>query len=305
MSSSRSAWRDSSSCRSSAAASSPRTACRSPSSWPPSTTVPRVWWPSSIAASMICCCRRSPPKACRCSGAPSGSEEATQWLEQYFEREIEPVLSPLGLDPARPFPRIQNKSLNFIVRLEGKDAFDRDSELAIVQAPRSLPRVVPAAGRRRQPRLRAALDHRAGLRAEALHRHQGDRLLPVPRHPQQRPVRRRRRDRRPEARARGRARAPPLRRGRAARDLERLPRGHGEVPAGAVRLQRPRHLPGGRTGEPEPPLGGVRPGAAPGPQVPDLHSRDARSAWSAAPISSPASARRTCCCITPTRASRR
>src|SRR5947208_3421614 len=67
----------------------------------------------------------------------------TLWLEDYFEREVEPVLSPLGLDPARPFPRIQNKSLNFIVRLEGKDAFDRDSELAIVQAPRSLPRVVP------------------------------------------------------------------------------------------------------------------------------------------------------------------
>src|SRR5689334_9077730 len=74
------------------------------------------------------------------------SAEQTDWLEQYFEREIEPVLSPLGLDPARPFPRIQNKSLNFIVRLEGKDAFHRDSELAIVQAPRSLPRVVPLPG---------------------------------------------------------------------------------------------------------------------------------------------------------------
>jgi polyphosphate kinase len=65
-----------------------------------------------------------------------------QWLEKYFEREVEPVLSPLGLDPARPFPRIQNKSLNFIVRLAGKDAFGRDTGLAIVQAPRSLPRVV-------------------------------------------------------------------------------------------------------------------------------------------------------------------
>jgi polyphosphate kinase len=74
------------------------------------------------------------------------SAQSTEWLEQYFEREIEPVLSPLGLDPARPFPRIQNKSLNFIVRLEGKDAFNRDSELAIVQAPRSLPRVVPLPG---------------------------------------------------------------------------------------------------------------------------------------------------------------
>jgi polyphosphate kinase len=64
------------------------------------------------------------------------------WLENYFEQEIEPVLSPLGLDPARPFPRIQNKSLNFIVRLAGEDAFGRDTGLAIVQAPRSLPRVV-------------------------------------------------------------------------------------------------------------------------------------------------------------------
>jgi polyphosphate kinase len=79
-------------------------------------------------------------------GRAEWTQEQAAWLEQYFEREVEPVLSPLGLDPARPFPRIQNKSLNFIVRLEGKDAFDRDSELAIVQAPRSLPRVVPLPG---------------------------------------------------------------------------------------------------------------------------------------------------------------
>jgi polyphosphate kinase len=63
-------------------------------------------------------------------------------LEAHFHDEVEPVLSPLGLDPARPFPRIQNKSLNFIVRLSGKDAFGRDTELAVVQVPRSLPRVV-------------------------------------------------------------------------------------------------------------------------------------------------------------------
>jgi polyphosphate kinase len=76
-------------------------------------------------------------------GRAAWSAAAEKWLERYFENEIEPVLSPLGLDPARPFPRIQNKSLNFIVRLRGKDAFGRDSEHAIVQAPRSLPRVVP------------------------------------------------------------------------------------------------------------------------------------------------------------------
>jgi polyphosphate kinase len=65
-----------------------------------------------------------------------------EWLLEHFHREVEPVLSPMGLDPARPFPRIQNKSLNFIVRVQGKDAFGRDSELAVVQAPRSLPRVI-------------------------------------------------------------------------------------------------------------------------------------------------------------------
>jgi polyphosphate kinase len=79
----------------------------------------------------------------RLLGHEEWSEAARDWLERYFDREVAPVLSPLGLDPARPFPRIQNKSLNFIVRLEGRDAFGRDSELAIVQAPRSLPRVVP------------------------------------------------------------------------------------------------------------------------------------------------------------------
>lgn len=79
----------------------------------------------------------------RLVGRSEWTAETQAWLERYFELEVEPVLSPLGLDPARPFPRIQNKSLNFIVRLEGQDAFGRDSDLAIVQAPRSLPRVVP------------------------------------------------------------------------------------------------------------------------------------------------------------------
>jgi len=64
------------------------------------------------------------------------------WLDSYFRREVEPVLTPLGLDPGRPFPRIQNKSLNFIVELSGQDAFGRGASLAIVQVPRSLPRLI-------------------------------------------------------------------------------------------------------------------------------------------------------------------
>ena len=65
------------------------------------------------------------------------------WVEQYFERDIAPVLSPLGLDPAHPFPRLTNKSLTFIIDLKGRDAFGRDSGFALVRAPRSLPRVIP------------------------------------------------------------------------------------------------------------------------------------------------------------------
>jgi polyphosphate kinase len=65
-----------------------------------------------------------------------------RWLHQYFQDELMPVLSPLGLDPSHPFPRILNKSLNIAVMLKGKDAFGREAGLALVRAPRSLPRLV-------------------------------------------------------------------------------------------------------------------------------------------------------------------
>ena len=65
-----------------------------------------------------------------------------EWLRAYFRDEIMPVLSPLGLDPAHPFPRILNKSLNIVVTVEGRDAFGREGGLAIVRAPRSLPRII-------------------------------------------------------------------------------------------------------------------------------------------------------------------
>ena len=68
--------------------------------------------------------------------------EQRAWIEDYFDRELWPILTPVGLDPAHPFPKPLNKSLNFAVELEGKDAFGRSSGMAIVQAPRILPRVV-------------------------------------------------------------------------------------------------------------------------------------------------------------------
>ena len=65
-----------------------------------------------------------------------------KWVHQYFEREVKPLLTPVVLDPSHPFPAVANKSLNFIVRLSGKDAFGRQNEIAIVKIPRALPRVI-------------------------------------------------------------------------------------------------------------------------------------------------------------------
>ena len=65
------------------------------------------------------------------------------WIQDFFFNEVMPVLTPIGLDPSHPFPRVLNKSLNFAVELQGKDAFGRNSARAIVQAPRVLPRTIP------------------------------------------------------------------------------------------------------------------------------------------------------------------
>lgn len=64
------------------------------------------------------------------------------WVARYFSEEIAPLMTPIGLDPTHPFPLLVNKSLNFIVELEGVDAFGRDSGLAILPAPRLLPRLI-------------------------------------------------------------------------------------------------------------------------------------------------------------------
>ena len=66
-----------------------------------------------------------------------------KWVRDYFKREVNPLLVPVGLDPAHPFPQVANKSLNFIVQLSGKDAFGRSNDIAIVKVPRVLPRVIP------------------------------------------------------------------------------------------------------------------------------------------------------------------
>ncbi len=70
------------------------------------------------------------------------TEAQQAWVKDFFFREVMPVLTPIGLDPAHPFPRVINKSLNFAVELQGKDAFGRNTARAIVQAPRVVPRTI-------------------------------------------------------------------------------------------------------------------------------------------------------------------
>jgi polyphosphate kinase len=74
--------------------------------------------------------------------APTLDDAQREWAHRYFSQEVLPVLTPIGLSPTHPFPRVLNKSLNFIVELQGEDSFGRQSGVAIVQAPRALPRLV-------------------------------------------------------------------------------------------------------------------------------------------------------------------
>jgi polyphosphate kinase len=94
--------------------------------------------------------------------------EQTNWIRDFFFREVMPVLTPIGLDPAHPFPRVLNKSLNFAVELEGRDAFGRAGGAAIVQAPRALPRVIQL------PKELTGVDWGFVFLSSILHRHVGE-----------------------------------------------------------------------------------------------------------------------------------
>ena len=94
--------------------------------------------------------------------------EQSAWMKRHFIEQVSPVLTPISIDPAHPFPRLVNKSLNFIATLEGKDAFGRDINLAIVPAPRSLPRVI-----RLPDELTGGKEHHVMLSA-VIHEHIGE-----------------------------------------------------------------------------------------------------------------------------------
>jgi len=96
------------------------------------------------------------------------TEEQRAWIRDFFINEVMPVLTPIGLDPSHPFPRVLNKSLNFAVELEGTDAFGRSSGAAIVQAPRALPRVI------RLPRELTGVDYGFVFLSSILHAYVGE-----------------------------------------------------------------------------------------------------------------------------------
>ncbi|WP_284155221.1 polyphosphate kinase 1 [Sulfuricystis thermophila] len=96
------------------------------------------------------------------------NEAQEAWIHDYFRREVMPVLTPIGLDPAHPFPRVLNKSLNFAVELEGTDAFGRAGGAAIVQAPRALPRVIQL------PRELTGIDYGFIFLSSVMHRYVGE-----------------------------------------------------------------------------------------------------------------------------------
>ena len=88
-----------------------------------------------------------------------------EWAARFFAQEVRPLLTPIGLDSAHPFPQVVNKSLNFVVELSGHDAFGRDSGIAIVKAPRVLPRII------KMPRDVAGDDHAFVMLSSILHAH--------------------------------------------------------------------------------------------------------------------------------------
>jgi len=90
------------------------------------------------------------------------------WVAAAFREQVRPILTPIGLDPAHPFPQVGNKSLNFVIELSGRDAFGRETSIAIVKAPRVLPRVM------KLPSSLGAGDNAFLLLSAVIHEHLGE-----------------------------------------------------------------------------------------------------------------------------------
>lgn len=69
--------------------------------------------------------------------------EDRQWLDSYYRSQVHPVLTPLGIDPAHPFPQLANKTLYLVVQLVIEEEGETKRRFAVVQAPRGIPRLIP------------------------------------------------------------------------------------------------------------------------------------------------------------------
>ena len=175
----------------------------------------------------------------RSSTMPTATRRERRWVDRFFETQVRPLLVPVGLDPAHPFPQVANKSLNFIARLGGKDAFGRRNTISIVKVPRVLPRVIKLPGEGAGPGLRAADQRHPRPPRRAVPGPRGRGVLAVPHHPRLRPRGRRRRQQPAPGAALGPDHAP-LRPGGAARGGQHLPGRALGLPARAVRPARSR-----------------------------------------------------------------
>ncbi len=97
--------------------------------------------------------------------------EVDRWVQRYFQDQVLPVLTPVGLDPAHPFPQVLNKGLNFVVSVQGHDAFERDVSIAVVRVPRCLPRLI------RVPREVSGHRHHFVMLSSVIHAHMEDLFL--------------------------------------------------------------------------------------------------------------------------------
>ena len=223
-----------------------------------------------------------------------------QWLKSYFNRELEPILTPIGLDPAHPFPRPLNKSLSFMVTLDGKDAFGRSSGKAIVQAPRALPRVV------RLPESHADAPYEFVFLSSIIHAHM-DELFPGMKATGCYQFRVTRNSdlfvdeeeiddllRAMEGELSSRRFGDAVRMELA----EECPGTGRAFPAGAVRSPRQRRVPLQRARQPDPADGDPGPRRAAGPEVPRLYTAHLQAHPAGGRTSSAPSARGTCCCTT-------
>ena len=199
-------------------------------------------------------------------------DEHLDFVRQYWREELEPILTPIVVDPAHPFPHVLNKALCIGALLEEQG----QTMMGVATVPRVLPRILRLPDQGDDLHFVTLGRDHGPTSQRAIFRLQSHRLGPIPHHPQQRAIRQRRRRRQFAGRNRGAGhQAAPSRR-RAARNRSRRTRPASIAFATAVRSRRQPSLSGQRAGQPPSGYDSLRPRPAPRPQGLPLHPRRAR-----------------------------